>query len=301
MDNICKICNKPIIERSHAWKNHRVKEKDYYEKYLPKADLFTGEKIEFKNPEQYFLTDFNDKRNLKRFIESSSKESALLYLSTWLGRRKGLKNLVYGMSEFECKSLCFPSIQYIEKYFGMNTYWKLCLDNDLIHIHFYNQLIRKKNKDLEFICDSRERSIIELPNIQIKTLNYGDYTVKNNNGIYIERKSLADAISTLSQGYERFNNEIKRCRENNDYLVILVEEKYSNLQGFEYLPHIRSKCDWVFISHQIRELLYNYPFTIQFLAVDGRKEASRIIESIFKLENDVRKIDLQYYYNKKEL
>lgn len=301
MDNICKICDQEVTEKSHFWKNHKIKEKDYYEQYIPKSDLFTNEPIIFKNPEQYFLTDFNDKRNLKKYLESKSKKEGLDYLELWISKRKQIKDLTYAMPEFECKSLCFPSIKFIRDFFGLDCYDCICLTNKLQLRHDYNQKLEiDNNKELNFICDSREQNILRLPNMQIAALNYGDYTIENSN-IYIERKSLSDAISTLSGGFERLKKEIERCKENNHYLVILIEEKYSNLQGFEYMPHIHSKCDWIFISHRIRELLHEYPLTIQFLAVDGRKESVRVMEKIFKLNNDINSLDLQYLYNQKIL
>ena len=44
---ICKICNLETLERSHFWKEHKIKEYDYYSRLEPKFDLFTKEVIEF--------------------------------------------------------------------------------------------------------------------------------------------------------------------------------------------------------------------------------------------------------------
>jgi hypothetical protein len=302
MDNICKICGENFSERSHFWKKHKTKEIDYYKKYLPKYDLFNKESIAFKNPEQYELADFNTKTNLRKYIESIDKEGALNYLKQYLKRRIEVKNLQYSLSEFELKSLIYPTISYFHKYFGHDSYNKMCLELGLLLKHDFNYCLKfKPNNNLEYIVDSREQSVLPIKNFQIGTLDYGDYTTTTNNGIYIERKSLSDAISTLSQGYERFEREIQRCKNDNNYLIILIEEKYGNLQSFEYMPHIHSKCTWEFISHRIRELLREYPTTIQFLCSDGRKEAVRLIDRIFNFETDIRKIDLEYYYNKEML
>jgi len=303
MDNTCKICNQLVSERSHFWKIHKIKEKDYYERYETKFDKLTMELIEFKNPEQYKLTDFQNKINLRKYLESKTKKEGLDYLEWWIYKRKELKNLIYSMGEFECKSLCFPSISYIQKKFGEDCYDYICSINKLILKYNYKQILETdNNKELNFICDSREQNLLKFPNVQISTLNYGDYSIENNNDrIFIERKSLTDAISSLSGGYERLNREIDRSKLDNGYLIFLIEEKYSNLQSFEYMPHIHSKCNWIFISHQIRELIQKYPLNIQFLAVDGRKEAVRVIEKIFRLKNNIRNIDLQFFYNKKDL
>jgi len=108
---------------------------------------------------------------------------------------------------------------------------------------------------------------------------------------------LVDFIGTMSKGHERFQKELERCRNESGYLIVLIEEKYSNLLSFNYLPHCkRIEASPDFIMHRARELLQTYP--IQMIAVDGRKESSRVLEKIFKLQQNVRNLDLQFYYDK---
>jgi hypothetical protein len=302
MDKPCKICSEIVTERSHFWKIHRIKEKDYYEKYYPKQDLLTGEKIEFRNPEQHSLADFKDKRNLKTYLEKISKEEGVRYLTSWLCKRQFEKKTSIAPSQFEIKSLHFPSIKYIEKSYGTGSYKEICnLANDLLCRYDYSKdVLEQENKNLEFIIDTREQSIIDLPNFQVKKLEYGDYSIINNTfRVFIERKSLVDFIGTLSKGYERFQKELYRCHDDIGYMVILIEEKYSNLLSFNYLPHCKKiEATPDFIMHRARELLRIFPY-IQMLAVDGRKEASRVIPKIFKLKGDsIRTTDLQFYYDK---
>ena len=299
MDNICKICGENVLEDSHYYKSHKLKIADYHKKYFARFDLFTKEPIVFKSKDSYFLTDFNDKRNLKKYLESISKEEGLNYLKNWLLRRKEFKGIDFAPMEFEAKSLCFPSINFIEKYYGQNSYKKIC---EKIPVQFkcdYNNppLFNRNINNRDFICDTREQEPISLPNMKVAKLNFGDYTLEKSN-IFVERKSLNDALGTLSQGYERFKREVQRCKENTCALIVLIEEKYSNLQSFEYMPHVHSKCTWAFISHRIRELIQEYPLHIQFLCVDGRKEAARVIEKIFKCENNFIGTDFQYWYGK---
>lgn len=303
MDNICKICNQEIDGRAHFYKNHKIKEKDYYEKYLPKQDLLTGEKIEFKNPEQYELQDFNRKNNLKKFIENQPLLSSNTYLTQWLKKRKQLKNISYAPSQFEIKSLQFPSIKYINQKYGNNiAYQTMCQAAGLKCLYDYNNILYFKDylKQI-FLCDTREQTPLSLPDMEIQKLDVGDYTLEGSN-IYIERKSLNDLIGTLSKGYERFKKELDRCVKNNCYLIVLIEEKYSNLLSFNYLPQCKKvQTTPDFILHRARELLNLYPNNLQMLAVDGRKECARIIEKIFRLDNNVSNIDLQFYYDKEDL
>lgn len=304
MDNICKICNQNFNERSHFWKKHKIKEKDYYEKYLPKQDLLTGEKLEFKNPEQYDLINFKDKKNLKKYLEIN-KELGFKYLIENLSKIRIKRTNVVPPLEFELKSLQFPTIKFIEKFYGVGSYEKmveLAGYNGCIH-GYQNSNITGFNIKPEFIIDTREQNVLNLQNFQIKKLNYGDYSVSDNlYKIFIERKSLNDFIGTLSQGYERLQRELDRCVADGGYLVILIEEKYSNILSFNYLPHCkRIKATPDFIMHRARELLSLYPFNLQMLAVDGRKESVRVIEKIFSQIRNVRDLDLQYYYDLKIL
>ena len=74
MDNVCKICNQIVKQRKHYWFVHKIKEVDYYCQYEPKFDLWDKSLIPFKSPDSYLLTDFISKPNLKKYIESKSKE-----------------------------------------------------------------------------------------------------------------------------------------------------------------------------------------------------------------------------------
>lgn len=300
--NTCRICEQEVKEDSHYFKFHKIKQKDYFERFYENFDLLTGEQIEFKSKESFFNTDFINKNNLKKYLELKSKEEGLKYCENWLKRRKEYKSLEYQLSEFECKSLCFPSISYIEKTFGIGSYNRICHNVELKLKYNYDRKLELQNKELEIICDTREQNLLKFSNIQIEKLDYGDYTIEDNKGIYIERKSLIDAIGTLSQGYDRFIKEIERCKNDKNYLIVVIEEKYNNLLSFSYLPHMkRIQASEAFILHRIRELLQKYPLNLQFLCVDGRKESVRIIENIFKISENIRNIDLQWTYNEKLL
>lgn len=295
---ICKICNQEVSERKHWWVKHKLKEKDYYEKYIPKFDLLTNERISFTNPEKYELDNFKDKRNLKKYIEQN-KEKGLDYLVSYLQKRKELKKLEYSLSQFELKALQYPGIKFIEKFYGEGTYKNICKKIGLKIRYNYSQEINFKNEKLEFIMDSREQKGFSLDNYQIAVLPYGDYTIKNNNGIYVERKSIMDAISTVTSGFDRFCREIERCQKDNNYLIVLIEEKFQNLLSFPYLPHCKkTKVTVEYFHHQIREICNKYPLNIQFLAIDGREKSKNILSKIFKINNNIREIDLQYEYDR---
>jgi hypothetical protein len=139
----------------------------------------------------------------------------------------------------------------------------------------------------------------------LQKLDYGDYAFSHPEHTcrcHIERKSLADFISTMSGGHDRFIKEIERAKEESANLIILVEETFNNALSFKYLPHIskKIKASPDFIFHRVRKMIQAYPH-VQFLFVDGRRESSRVIELIFTCGCCYKKIDLQLAYDNKVL
>ena len=141
---------------------------------------------------------------------------------------------------------------------------------------------------------------------EIKGLKFGDYALSEKSltcNCYIERKSLADFISTISvQNYDRFCREIERAAENDANLIIVIEDTLTNALAFPFLPYISKKIKVTpeFIFHKVREMIQKYDH-IQFLFVKGRKESVRVIEKIFFSNCIYKKIDLQLAYDKKSL
>ena len=68
------------------------------------------------------------------------------------------------------------------------------------------------------------------------------------------------------------------------------------------MPHISKKIKATpeFIFHRVRNICQKYPH-VQFLFVNGRKEASRVIERIFTSNCVHKKTDLQLAYDKRKL
>lgn len=311
MSVICKVDGREFKDEKSlhlALKGYGLNKVKYYQTYYERRDLLTNELINFKSKEQYFNSDFNDKNNLKKWLKQQSIEKAQEYCKQLLIKRKELKNLVYAPSQVELRTIMAPSVIFYNKIF--KDYYQICsdigLENKFIHPntienHFKNKLTQR---DIIYV-DTREQSWLKFNTpFEIKTLSFGDYTCTNNNcNCFIERKSLSDFISTLSvKNYDRFKNEIEKARKNNSYIIVMIEETLSNSLSFQYLPHISKKIKATpeYIFHNVRELLQNYD-NLQFLFVDGRKEMTRLIESIFASKCFYKKIDLQLAYDMKVL
>jgi hypothetical protein len=311
MSVICKVDGKEFKDEKSlhlALRGYGLNKEKYYHQYYPKKDLLTGETINFKTKEQYLNSDFNDKNNMKKWLKSQPLENSKEYCINLLKKRKKDKNLIYSPCQIELRTIMSPSIVFYNKIF--DDYYDVCsslgLENKFIHPkNISNQFNFKLTQDDTIYVDTREQNWLKF-NIpfEIKTLPYGDYTCSNDNcNCYIERKSLSDFISTLSIGnLERFKKEIEKARQNQSYLVVVIEEKLQSALSFQYLPHISKKIKATpeFIFHNVRSLLQEYD-NLQFLFVDGREEMKRTIEAILASKCFYKRVDLQLAYDLKLL
>lgn len=292
---ICKICGEKVLESSHFYKSHKIPEKRYYETHFPKKDLLSGEPIIFKALERYILADFVDKKNFNEYLKQN-KERAAAYIEGWINNRKIIKSLVFFPSQFELKTLDFPTISYLKKNINNNIIDVLCKNTGLRQRYSYKvNIFFEDFSDVNILCDTRESKPLKLNSAQtvIKKLNFGDYALENKENIAMERKSLADCLGTLSGGFERFCREMDRVVKNDGYLVVLVEDSFAHFKGFNYLSYIHSKATPEFIMSRIRELYLKYPKNIQFLCSGSRDESARLIYRVLSVK-DIESVDLQY-------
>jgi hypothetical protein len=311
MSVICKVDGKEFKDEKSlhlALRSYGLNKEKYYHRYYPRKDLLTGETINFKNKEQYFNSDFNDKNNMKKWLKEQTILKAQEYCKELLLKRKENKNLTYAPTQVELRTIMAPSIIFYNKIF--KNYYDICssigLENKFIHPnligdHFKNKLTQNDT----IYVDTREQSWLKFNTpFEIKTLPFGDYACSNNNcGCFIERKSLSDFISTLSvKNYDRFRNEIERSLKNNSYIIVMVEESLTNALSFPYLPHISKKIKATpeYIFHNVRQLIQEYS-NLQFLFVDGRIEMKNSIEAILASDCFYKKVDLQLAYDMKLL
>ena len=310
-DYSCQECGKEFDaeKQLHAHiKAHDLRVAAYYQKYYPRHDFRDKKIIKFKNKKQYFATDFNSRTNMRMWLKSLPKEKAQEYCESILLKRKKEKELIYSPSQVELRSIMSPPIQYYEKEFG--DYYKLCdslgFENKYCKASKITTGQEWKNPVYKILVDTREQKPLKFERpIELITLKYGDYAFDNSAATcntYVERKSLSDFIGTLSGGYERFINEIKRAEEDDAYLIVLVEDTLENASNFKYLPYISKKIRATpeFIFNRVRNLIQKHEH-IQFLFVKGRRESTRVIEKIFTCGCAQKKIDLQLAYDKKIL
>ena len=306
----CKVCEKEFENdrqlHGHL-KAHGLRMVEYYQKHFPRHDKHDGKIIKFKNKEQYLNTEFNTRTNLRMWLKSISEEEAKEYCKDVLVKRKEKRDLIYAPSQVELRTVISPPMQYYNELFG--DYYRLCenLGFENKHGRFSDIVSGYEDKpEYKIFVDTRERIPLKFERgIEVRKLDFGDYAFSSKIApcnCYIERKMLSDFIGTMSGGYERFINEIKRAEDAEAYLVVLVEDSLTHAMSFPYLPHISKKIKATpeFIFHRVRSLIQKYPH-IQFLFVNGRVEASRGIERIFTCGGVYKDIDLQYAYDLKIL
>jgi hypothetical protein len=312
----CEICGKEFkSDRSlHAHlKAHKITVVEYYQQFFPRFDLYSGDPIEYKSKEQYFEVAFNSPLNFRKWREEAPTYTVRKFCLEMIRKRIKKKNMQYSMCQVELRSLKYPAINELNRIFG--DYYDTCSELGLENKYKKTFLFKdnQQKDDLVIYVDTREKNPLKFnTKTELKGLKFGDYALSTEDDRYtcrIERKSLADFVGTLRpDNYERFRREIEKAQEANALLVILIEQDFKHALSFGYLRKKHSKerifkntkVTSQYILRRVRDLIYEYPL-IQFLFVDGRREASRVVEKIFSNEKTVRHVDLQLAYDSKKL
>lgn len=308
-ENNCLICGEENVSNHHYRSIHKMTMAEYFEEYHPRFDMLTNEKIDFTTKDKYFVTDFVDKRNMKKWMSEQRTVDVENYVRKKIQERIDRKNIKFIPSEIElytCSSL--PSRKYIDKYcdfdqvcndLGLTQRFK-SHDEEIISDTYY-----KDNEKHWINIDPREQKPFKLKYpTQIKKLDFGDYALNTPTkcgNIFIERKSLVDLVCTLSGNYERFINEIIRAKKKKSYLIVLVEEGVNKLLIFNKLPQFRNtkiKATPDFICYRLRSIMEEYD-NINFVFCDGRKDSVATLYKILFSNGICREVDVQLMKSQK--
>lgn len=306
---ICLECNKDFkndISLHKHFRTHKMRVAQYYQKYFPRYDKYDNSLIRFKSKEFYFNNDFNSRNNLKLWLDNVTKDEAKAYIRDYLLRRKRNKNIVYAPCQIELKTLPLPGMVYLNGLFG--DYYAFC-ESLGFRLKYKQKDVSIKPRALKknkIIVDSREQKPLEF-NLKTKVdgLKFGDYKLDDDTitcKCYIERKSIPDFYGTFSSGFDRFKREVARAEEAEANLIIIVEGNLQEVANFPKLlqTYCKTSISPEYVYHNMRELIQANSH-IQFIFVNGRDEAVRVIEKIFASECKYKEIDLQYAYDIKEL
>lgn len=129
------------------------------------------------------------------------------------------------------------------------------------------------------VIDTREpvlspwEAFFTVPTIR-GTLPTGDYSLLAcEDWIAIERKSLDDLVSCLSQNRERFEREMQRAARVGEFYVI-VEAMYSQILRGQYRSQMTPHAAWESV------LAFQHRYKIPFLFAGDQQVAARLAESI---------------------
>ncbi len=300
---ICELCQKECKSysalHSHLTREHKVTQGEYYQFFFPRYDKFDGEKIYFKDRESYFISDFNSKDNLFGWLKANLAE-AQDYSLQLLVNRAERKNDWRLPSQTELKSLFAPSLLGYEKIFSSFSLFQNAAEDAGFKGLGYEVPVFKQG-NIKIFQDTREQSPLKFDfPVTVQKLACGDYCPNKDFfcDLFIERKSLSDLAGTLTQGIERFEREIERARNLGFYLVILTECKYSDLADYSPANSFSRKINGAFLLNQIRKLMND---NIQFLFSSSRARSAELVEKIFRMGEQAKRVDLEFLKDKGEL
>lgn len=268
----------------------------YYTRFFPRYDLYSQEPIRFKTCEQYFETDFLSRENLANWFKSQPLEKQKEFVTKNLLKFKGKRGDL-APNQVELRSLICPSVITCEKVWE-KPFHVFCQDLFMTKRYEYGIKLDKFDKNIlmKLFIDTREQQPLEFENvITIKSkLDIGDYCGAEEffSRVFIDRKSGSDFISTFSD-IERFEKELQRAKDLDNYIVVLVEEPFEKMLHFDkFFEHGKVALVW----HNVRSLSRKFD-NLQFLFVKDRKVAAQMVKNVVFLGQKVKTLDLQYCYD----
>jgi hypothetical protein len=306
----CAMCEQAFTDFKSLGKHLRLEEKitqtKYIEAYIDKRDRWSGDKIPFKNFGQYDEADFVSRENFRKWVvKRASTEEAKNYCFSFLRKRIKSRGLHYTPTHVELRAINCLSIVGFESILadGIEGYQQFCKGMGLEKRFDYGERQGAPYiEDMKIYVDTREQNPLTFPcSIEVRTLNVGDYSCADPyySDLVVERKSLEDFVGTMGKGNERFKKEIERAREQNIYLVIVVEEKFDTALNY-HGKNSKQKLGGPSPFGIVRKLLQEYK-NIQFLFANDRAGSADKIRRIFSIGDSMKTTDLQYLHDKGEI
>lgn len=304
----CQFCKEEFKSlgglHGHVKKKHGCDQKEYYHMFFPRYDLHTSELINYKTFQQYHETDFNSRESFAQWLSENRDDPKVKEYAIQKLKERMTKKMVTTLpSQVELKSIFLPSISGFEKIYGnLDKFIKeMALRN--IRLKFDYSLTPNELRDTPYkiYMDTREQRPLHFDQEVVKMkLSCGDYTCSEPYfaNVFIERKSLMDLAGTLGHGRDRFQEEIQRAKDLGFYLIVVVEDSHTNAMHYSPSNAFSKKMTGAHIFHEIREIMTEFD-NIQFVFTGSRSRAAEIIDTIFKLGESVKKMDLEFLKDKK--
>jgi len=297
----CKECGEEFdTDRGlHAHlKKHKITTQEYYEKHFPRFDLHTHKPIIFKTVKQYMSSDFNSVSNFRRWCHHGNQAEVQQYLVDKMKNKIVEKGLASVMGEVHLRSYGWPSVSDIQRIF--KSYSDFCQRVGYPQQYSYGltQKFYKDYTNVEILVDTREQKPLNFINpTKMLKLDCGDYTVGGDNfsNTFVDRKSAADFIGTMSRDLERFKREVERCASVGGYLFVVVDATMDGVA--RELAFSRSQANIHHIWHNMREILNEYGSDCQFVFSGGRTNSALLVPKILMCGKDLWRTDIQFHLN----
>jgi len=296
----CKECDQSFktLRSLHAHiKKHDMFVGDYYVKNFAKKDRYTGELIPYKNYSQYFSKDFISPENMRLWCETAPKKEVEDYIVTSFQKKLKNKNLSRIPPSTYLKSADMPDIDISKKIFG--SYNKVCKKIKMMPMLSKGlpEDFSKDHTKTKVLIDTREQNPLSFENEEFLKLDVGDYAVTGDdfNYTFVDRKSFQDFCATVTMGYDRFLNEIERCKSLDCYLFIVIETAFDDMDRENSQSFKKFKLDYVF--HQMREIQAKYSDNCQFVFSGSRDQSIFLIPKILILGKKLWNVALEYFWS----
>ena len=167
---------------------------------------------------------------------------------------------------------------------------------------------RKKRCEFSITIDTREQTPWLFRDLKTRTwefivsaskdtLQQGDYAIRGlESELVIERKSLEDLYSTLSEGRDRFKNELERIQVNHRMGAVVVEAPWSVVSAPEHFrTDWRSQLRPQSVIGSIQSLSVRYP-KVHWFCMPSRREAEWTAFQLLRFahENHQRRWERQF-------
>jgi len=303
MEFSCLECEKKFDNKRSFHlhlKAHALTIGDYYVKHFNKKDLYSGEKIPFRNFDQYFRDNFINYDNFVAWMESAPQSDVKKYIQGRVEDKfehKDIKisppNLFYDLSEM-------ANIYYYKKFWGsyskfleklnIENYFKKTLPQD-----FWDH----ECKEMPIFIDTREKAPLRFDKGVTNKLDFGDYTAGGEyySKTFVDRKAQDDFRQTFGKDIERFRREMDRCVQFDSYMFVVAETTIEKLEDNNKVSKFKSNLGYLW--HNIRSLMIDYPENLQIIFACSRAGAKKIIPKILYHGNALWNVDLQYFIDER--
>lgn len=299
--NECVICGRKYTERGlhgHLIRGHGIAVKDYYEDYVPKYDLLTGEKIPFNDYFTYAEAVFISKKNERDWLKKADPKDAKAYLLKCLRSRMDLKKLAFAPSFVEFATSELPPYKAYVYFFG--SFETACKELGVEPLLRDRTEVSKLDpKTVEVLIDTREQRPLKFKKSRKQKLAFGDYTLSGNDYAYtyVDRKSDSDFKNTVTVNQERFIAELKRAVELDSYMYIVVEDSIAQIELVNKMSAHQANMNYVWSS--MRKIQHIYPRCCQFVFTGSRQNSEKIIPYLLRYGKELWDVDIQYFLEKK--